>query len=260
MHAAFPFERQSPAPCRLEWPGARHGGLQIHEVLAHVAQRSAQLGATALLQRLMDVADACTRVVAARRSLTQALDVQQHIERLVDLAQGRERAKRMHAGEREALQPPLALAQAQATQALAAWRDAGQAFAQLTGLLSTQLPHGLAWPAALNALERQALERARARGDLRSPIELFERTLARHDAAQARCDETASVARSMHAARLKTVFDWRSGQGSLACVAQAWLADRQAQDAGFHAQADRASALCGLNVLSAGVVQALHRA
>lgn len=260
MHAAFPFERQPSASRRLEWPGVRHGGLQIHEVLAHVAQRSAQLGATALLQRLMDVADACARVVAARRSLTQALDVQQHIERLVELAQGRERAQRLRAGECEALQAPQALAQAQATQALAAWRDAGQAFAQLTGLLSTQLPHGLAWPAPLNALERQMLLRARARADLHSPIELFERTLARHDAAQARCDETAAMARSTQVARLKAAFDWRIGQGSLVCVAQAWLADRQAQAADLQAQADRASAHCGLNVLSAGVVQALDRA
>src|SRR5690606_23687541 len=141
MHAAFPLDRHSPAPHSLALPRARHGGLQIHEVLAHVAQRDPDMSAAARLQRLLDVADACARMVAARRGLTRTLDVQQHIERLVDLAQGRERAQRLSMGECDALQAPQALASAQAAQALATWREAGQAFAQLTGLLPTQLPH-----------------------------------------------------------------------------------------------------------------------
>lgn len=249
MNAAFwtPRHAASPPPSGTDTPC---GSLQLHQIFAHVAQREARRGTGGLLARLLELVDACAQMSAARHGLTQALDVQEQIERLVELAQGREHAQCLSAEERSALEAPRAQAQRGATTALAHWRAAAQRFTQLTGLLPTQLPHDLAWPAAFKAAPHADLQ-ARTPGEAAELQAWVARSRERWALAQCRCERADREVRSASAERFKALLDWRTGQGSLAALAQACLGEWASRGALLQAEAERAAAHCALGLLCA---------
>lgn len=251
MYAAFSTPRPVSAPSRAIPLNAQHGSLQLHEILAHVARRGAPQDTPGLLARLLEAAEACSQMNAARHGLTQALDVQDQIERLVELAQGREQAQGLPQRRRalEALKAPRAVAQARAACALATWRSVGQRFAQLTGLLPTQLPHGLAWPAAASSDQRQRWPGVR--GATANAQALFDRQQERWAVAQSRCERADRLVRSACAGRQQAQLDWRIGQGSHAALAHAWLSELDARGVLLQAEAERAAAHTALGLLGA---------
>jgi hypothetical protein len=250
MNAAFWTPRHavaSPRPTATDTPC---GSLQLHQIFAHVAQREARRGTGGLLARLLELVDACAQLSAARHGLTQALDVQEQIERLVELAQGREHAQCLSSEERAALEAPRAQAQRGAATALARWRAAAQRFTQLTGLLPTQLPHDLAWPAAFKAASHVGLQ-ACALGEAADLQACVVRSRDRWTLSQCRCERADREVRSASAERFKALLDWRTGQGSLSALAQACLAEWAARGALLQAEAERAAAHCTLGLLCA---------
>lgn len=255
MHAALTARRiASPAKTAPQLMTA-HGGLRIDAVLAHVARLAPDLiGAR---QRLVAAAEACARMVAARQRLTLALDVQHGIERLVQLAGGRERARCRRPSEREALQQHQVEASERVAQAMVEWRDAGQGFTRATHLLPTQLSHDITQAPALNPGERQALMQAYVRGGSPAQAGEFDETLGRYAAAHRRCEDAMDLAMAARAARQKAESDLRVGQSSLLSVANAWLAELAGVDAMLVAEARRGAVHGALRVLSGDI---LHQA
>jgi len=254
MHAAPTAQRIASSAKTAPRVMAAQGGLRIDAVLAHVARLAPdQTGAR---QRLLAEAEACARLVAARQRLTLALDVQQGIERLMQLAGGRERARCQYLSEREALQQHEGEARERAAQAMVEWRDAGQGFTRATHLLPTQLSHDITQAPALNPGERQALMQAYVRGGSPAQAE-FDEALGRYAAAHRRCEDAIDLALTARAARLKAESDLRTGQSSLLSVANAWLAELAGVDAMLVAEARRGAVHGALRVLSGDI---LHQA
>lgn len=248
MHAAPTVQRiASPAQSAPQVRVGR-GGLRIDAVLAHVARLSPDPAGAR--QRLVVAAEACARMIAARQRLTLALDVQQAIERLVQLAGGRERAHGQHRWERQALRPHQGEARERVAQAMVEWRDAGQDFARATRLLPTQLSHDITHAPALNAGERQALMQAYVRGGSPAQTGEFDDALGRYAAAHRRCEDATDLALTVRAARQHAESDLRIGQSSRLSVANAWLAELAGVDAMLVAEARRGAAHGVLRVLS----------
>lgn len=244
MNFAFLMPRPVGAPPRASVSSAPRACLQLQDVLAHVAQRAAPQDTPSLLARLLEVVDACTQMIAARRGLTLALDVQEQIEGLAELARGREQAHSLRPERPRALHAPRAEAQERAACALANWRRVGQRFARLTGLLPTQLPHDLDWPTApvTAPLPHRVLDAA-ANAQALSALHQD-----RWASAQCRCQRAARLVRSASAGRQQAQRDWLMGQGHHAALAQAWLSELDARGVLLQAQAERAAAHAALGL------------
>ena len=255
MHAAPTAQRiASPAKTAPRVMAAQ-GGLRIDAVLAHVARLTPD--PTGARRRLVVAAEACARLVAARQRLTLALDVQQGIERLMQLAGGREQARCQYLSEREALLPHQGETRERAAQAMVEWRDAGQAFTRATHLLPTQLSHDITQAPALNPGERQALMQAYVRSGSPAQAGDFDEALGRYAAVHRRCEDAIDLALTARSARLKAESDLRTGQSSLLSVANAWLAELAGVDALLVAEARRGAVHGALRVLSGDI---LHQA
>lgn len=254
MHAAL-TARRIASPAKTAPPvTTAHGGLGIEAVLAHVACLAT--GPAGARRRLLVAAEACARLVAARQRLTLALDVQRGIERLVQLAGGRERSRCQRPPERKALRPHQGEARERVAQAMVEWRDAGQRFTRATHLLPTQLSHDVTQAPALNLAERQALMQAYVRGGSVSQAGDFDEALGRYAAAHRCCEDSADLALIARAARQKAESDLRIGQSSLLSVANAWLAELAGVDAMLVAEGRRGAVHGALRVLSGDI---LHR-
>ena len=249
MHAAL-FTSRHAAPSAAA-ASAAHASLQIQDVLAHVARRHAHQAPDLRLQHLLDAVDACAHMVAARRVMAQVLDVQQRIERLDELARGRERVLGLSAEASRALATHTAGARDRAACALAHWRRVSQAFAQRTGLLPTQLPHDAAWPPTPTAAQQQAWNQALGPNASASAQILWERTQQRWRAAQGRCESVRAGVRAATGKRIAAHRSQRIGQGSLSGLARAWLNELDARGEWLWLEAECAAAQCALGLLRA---------
>jgi len=252
MHAVLTSRRIASTAKTAPQVTSAHAGLSIDTVLAHVARLASDPAEAR--QRLVVAAEACARMVAARQRLTLALDVQHGIERLVQLAGGRERAQSRGPLEREALRPHQTEARERVAQAMAEWRDAGQCFTRASHLLPTQLSHDITQAPALNLGERQALMQAYVRGGSPSQAGAFDEALGRYAAAHRRCEDAMNLALTARGARQKAESDLRIGQSSLLSVANAWLAELARVDALLEAEARRGAVHGALRVLSGDVL------
>ncbi|WP_337178658.1 hypothetical protein [Hydrogenophaga borbori] len=252
VHAAGSTPRFSPPFGTPPRAAVSPGALPVGAVLNHAARLA--MDAADARQRTIAAVGACARLIAARQRLTLALDGQQRIEQLMQLADGRERARRLRPDEREALQPHLKAVWARAAQALGEWRDAGQHFTGVTHLLPTQLSHAVAQAPALTAQAWQALMQAQVREAGGGPSDEVDVALCRYMAAHRRCEEAQARARAARAARGQAESGWRMGRGSLSGVAGACLAELASVDTWLAAEARRAAARGALCALAGGLV------
>lgn len=226
----------------------RQDGLHVDAVLEHVARCTGN-GANAR-SRLMAAIEACAELIAARQRLILTLDGQHRIWQLVQVADGRERARRLSSQEREALDSPLEEVRERAAQALAQWRGAGQKFASATHLLPAQLPHRLPQMPALTALEREALVQAHARLGWSTSTDGFAAALLRYSDAHQRCVDATRRVSGARAHRTSAEAAWRMGQRRLPWLANACLAELAAEESLLTAEASRAAARGAMSVLA----------
>lgn len=252
MHAADSTPRFFPPSNTPPRSAVSPGALPVDAVLNHVARLAAD--AADARQRTIAAVDACARLIAARQRLSLALDGQQRIEQLMQLADGRERARRLRPDEREALQPHLESAWARTAQALGEWRDAGHHFTGVTHLLPTQLSRAVVQAPALTVRAWQALMQAHLREAGAGPSDDVDVASCRYMAAHRRCEEAEAEARAARAARGQAESGWRMGRGSLSGVAGACLTEMASVDAWLAAEARRAAARGALCALAGGLL------
>ena len=210
-------------------------GLSVRQIVRHVVSTQPCGSPGCTIDRLVDIADACVRLGAQRQVLTAGLATQEALDRLVQIAAGRETARRLAADERVAVVALQSDMRTRLNHILSDWRLAGERFTRLTCLLPAQLTG--AWPTlpALDMAQRQALERAVAVVLGRD----FERARDRHASAQRRwLRATQDVERAdEECRRIDQAF--RAGQCSVLSLARArWQRQRQVESQ-LHAEADR---------------------
>lgn len=147
-----PSHSHSPAPV-----GATMTGLRVPQVLRHVATLLPADEPLSAVDHLVETAETCGRLLALRRNLFIALNTHRRIERLSQLAQGREQAQLVGAAEGDSLRSVAASMQSCVDDVLAQWRRIGQAFTRLTRLLPTQIDHQHGLPPTLTLADHRDL-------------------------------------------------------------------------------------------------------
>lgn len=225
-----------PAPC-IDAASARPAAptpvcLSVREVVGHVArtQRGAALGLSTA--QLIDTADACVRLGVQRQVLSAGLGTQEALDRLAQIATGRAVAGRLSDGDRDAVVALQHDMRARLSHILADWRQAGQVFTRLTGLLPAQLSG--TWP-ALDSAQRHALERsvpAASRGEFERARQCHRSTHRR----QMRATHELERCRETHG-QLQLAFE--GGQCALVALSRSHRQLQRLIESHLQAEADR---------------------
>jgi hypothetical protein len=225
--------------------------MPVAQLLRHVATLVVGLDRQIGIDQLEEAADACGHLVAARRQLFAAMNTRQHIERVAQLAQGREQACLVQVGDRDALASLQASLQACVSDALGHWRRVGQRFTRATRLLPTQLDHASRLPAAITAAGHQALVAGFVRtGVMDVSTERFEAALGAYMGAHRRCQARVGPALAARERRRRVELDSRTGQATLNALAMAMFEEFLARQSLLCAEGERAGAHHVLHVLA----------
>jgi len=223
--------------------------LQVAQVLHHVAAMLKASDAQAAIDRLADTARTCGLLLASRRQLFIALNTHQAIDRVAQLAQGREQARLTLPEEHEALRAVQAAMQVSVNDAIAHWRRTGQGFTRLTHLLPTQLDQQLTLPPALTPQQHRALVASFVRSGSEATAERFDAALGAYMTANRRCQARVGPALAARERRFRAELDGRTGQASLSAQALAMFDEFLSRQSLLVAEGERAGAHHELHLL-----------
>lgn len=224
--------------------------LDVDHVLRHVARLMADAELDACMARLMDAADSSGQLVGARKQLCLALNLQHHVDGVVQVAIGREPRRPAPEAERDALRAVAAQVQACVDEAQLRWRRASQHFTQVTHLLPTQLDIRLVLPLPLSASKQQALMNQFVRAGTPVPAAQFEEALASYAAAHRRCQPRVAPAIAARERRRRAGLESRTGLAPLSALAIAMFEEFLSRQSLLLAESERAGAHHVLHLLA----------
>ncbi|MBL0919196.1 MAG: hypothetical protein IBJ14_10865 [Hydrogenophaga sp.] len=224
--------------------------LSVAQVLHHVAVLAAPLDPPVGIERLAEAADVCGRLVGARRQFFVALSLRQHVERVMQVARGREPVRPAWADEHQMLRSVEISVQACVDEAQLQWRRMGQRFTRLTHLLPTQLDPQLGLPPPLTPTQHQALMSAFVRSGVAVPTERFEAVLEAYMVAHRRCQGRVGPALAARERRQRAERDGRGGPLPVDALALAMFEEFLSRQSLLVAEAERAGAHHMLHVLA----------
>jgi hypothetical protein len=224
--------------------------LDVDQVLRHVGRLMIDADLDACLARLVDAADTCGQLVGARKQLCLALNLQHHVDGVVQVAIGREQRRPAPEAERDALRAVAAQVQACMDEAQRRWRRAGRHFTQVTHLLPTQFDIRLALPPPLSAAKQQALMGHFVRTGTTVPAERFEDALASYAAAHRRCQPRVAPAIAARERRRRAGLECGAGLAPLSVLAIAMFEEFLSRQSLLVAESERAGAHHVLHLLA----------
>lgn len=224
-------------------------GLQVTQVLEHVASLSAREALPGGIDCLVETAEVCGRLLAIRRQLFIALHAQRRIDLLARVAQGREQAQLINAADADSLQPVVASMQVCVDEVLAHWRDTGKAFTRLTRLLPTQLDHDLVFPPTLMPAEHRALVSRFVRVQESITAERFDAACEAYMSAHRRCQSRVGPALAARERRRRAELNLRGAGTAMKTLALAMFEEFLSRQSLLVAEGDRAGAHHVLHLL-----------
>lgn len=228
---------------------ASPNGLQVTQVLEHVASLSASEALPHGIDHLVETAETCGRLLAIRRQLFMALATQRRIDLLARVAQGREQAQLMNAADADSLRPVAASMQVCVDEVLAHWRDIGKAFTRLTRLLPTQLDHDLVFPPPLMPAEHRALVSRFVRVQGGVTAERFDAAAEAYMSAHRRCQSRVGPALAARERRRRAELNLRGAGTAMKTLALALFEEFLSRQSLLVAEGDRAGAHHVLHLL-----------
>lgn len=232
-----------PIPARVHAPQTtRPTGLQVSQVLQHVAHLLATDDPEHAIDHLAQTAEVCGRLLATRRHLFIALNAHQRIDRLAQVAQGREQARLMDSADGASLRSVATSMQSCVDDALAQWRRIGQAFTRLTRLLPTQFDHQHAFPPTLTpAGHRDLLSRfVRSQGDV--TVARFELAIDAYMSAHRRYQSRVVPALAARERRRRAELELRGAGVTMRALSLALFEEFLSRQSLLAAEGDRAGA------------------
>lgn len=217
-------------------------GMSVRDVLVHVHRQTSAAGPLTGMDGWVAVVQACIAVGAARHVLNAGLGTQEALDRLVQIAIGRETAHRSARSERVAVEAVQADMRTRLSHTLTDWRRTGERFTQLTRLLPAQFSR--AWPLkpALDDAQRQWMDaRVHASKDASRRAE-YERAKDLYRAAHRRCERAAREVAQAAGEHQRMAGEVHGGERSLTGSAQALMAWQRHVESLVDAEADRALA------------------
>ncbi len=224
-------------------------GLQVRQVLHHVAMLMAKADPPVAIDRLVEVAEVCGGLLSIRRQLFIALNAHQRIERLSHVAHGREQALGTSPCDTDSMRSVEGLMQSCVNDVLGQWRRLGQTFTRLTHLLPTQLDHLQGFPAALTTIEQQMLMSRFVRVLDGVPNARFEAALDVYMGAQRRCQARVAPALAARERRRRAELDLRGASAAMGMLAIALFEEFLSRQSLLVAEGERASACFVLHLL-----------
>lgn len=218
------------------------GGLQPRQVFHHVATLLKNAPIEVAIDRLAETANLCGLLLATRRHLFVALNAHQRIERLSQLAKGREQAQLLNPQALVSLQSVEKLMQSCVDDVLGQWRRVGQNFSRLTHLLPTQLDHQLGFPANLTPEQCRALMSYFMRVQGGVPAARFDAAMDAYMGARRRCQARVGPALAARERRRRAELDRRGSGTAIADLALALFEEFLSRQSLLVAEGERASA------------------
>lgn len=232
-----------PTPTSVPTRGAASTtGLQVSQVFEHVARLRPADDLAAAIDHLVETAEICGRLVALRRHLFIALNTHRRIDRLAQVAQGREHAQLMSAADGDALRAVASSMQSCVDDVLAQWRRIGHAFTRLTRLLPTQLDHQLGFPPTLTPAEHRALLSRFVRVQGGVTAARFEAAMDLYMSAHRRCQSRVGPALAARERRRRAELDLRGAGAAMKALALALFEEFLSRQSLLAAEGDRAGA------------------
>lgn len=229
-------------------PADARDGMAVRAVLTHLQRVTAAPGPLTGMDGWVEIVQACVSLGATRHVLNAGLGTQEALDRLVQIAIGREAVHPVARSERLAIEAVQADMRTRLSHILADWRRIGDRFTQLTRLLPAQFSR--AWPLkpGLDETQRRAMDtRVHAFKDAARRAE-YERAKDLYRAAQRRCERAAREVAQAASEHQRLAGEFRGGERSLSGSAQALMAWQRHVESLVDAEADRtfAQELMGL--------------
>jgi hypothetical protein len=233
-----PFPRpKTPAPFVVTTTG-----LRVSQVLRHVATLLNADDPLSALDHLVETAEVCGRLLALRRNLSIALKTHRRIDRLSQLAHGREQAQLMDAAEGDSLRSVAVSMQSCVDDVLAQWRCIGQTFTRLTRLLPTQIDHQHGLPRTLSLADHRELLARFVREQAGIPAARFEAAVDAYMGAHRRYQARLRPALAARERRHRAELEHRACGVTMKTLPLALFEDYLSRQALLAAEGDRAGA------------------
>lgn len=217
-------------------------GLQVAQVLQHVANLPAMGASPSGIDHLVESAEACGRLLAIRRQLFIALNTQRRIDLLAHVAQGREQAQLMNAADTDSLRAVATSMQSCVDEVQAQWRHIGKAFTRLTRLLPAQLDHHLVFPPTLMPADHRDLVARFVRVQGSVSVERFDAAAQAYMSAHRRCQSRVGPALAARERRRRAELNLRGTGMLMKTLALALFEEFLSRQSLLVAEGDRAGA------------------
>lgn len=254
---AFPWESVQCQP-HVTAPD-RRTGMHLTQVQDHVARLCTRMDPASALEYLAEAVDVSARLLGVRRQLFIALNTHRHIERLVQVATGREQAQRPFKRERDALRSVEAPMKTCVEEVLAQWRKMGQLFTRQTQLLPTQLDPQLRLPSPLSSEEQQAMVARFVRVQGGVSVTRFDQAIDTYMAAHRRCQARVGPAMAARERRRRAELNQRALNAPLTPLALSLFEEFLSRQSLLVAEGERASAHLAIQLFSDPPASLLQR-